>query len=583
MKIPDLLFPTPYLAIDRQALEETLGLAFLGRELGTQLHDELAKARLPSQDRLRRRAQSSAPDQQRAAHAATDATPSPTAARPSPGGDGEVTFRPEFFGGDLFLRTLLEQSFQLNIDQRQFPVNYAFLERVIQFAPTDRETIELRQGILEELELNDQSRGRVEKLYRELFDLMSLMKTPGFSGTLNLADFRLDILHQLKKVIDMMATDFDGCSSALRRLSDSAIETQAEEPYRLLSDLLEYESGLAKMTLDVTVGADGKLRSFVVRGLEENERNRFHRAPGRRFLDALLLGFRGYSQSRRELMSRLVDEVFRQLSDPMVPYVQLLGHLEFYLTSLGFRRRAQANGLDVSRPTFNFNSVNPAISGNGVQIESMFNPLLLGDAVPPVPCSLRTAAGASVVLITGPNSGGKTRLLQALGLTQLLAQAGTYVPCAKATLQLQSGLFVSLIEEEGARVTEGRLGRELVRIRSLFEKMAPRSLVILDELCSGTNPSEGVEVFTLVLQLLEEVQPTAFVTTHFLDYARSLSDNPVIAGLEFLQVEVDSQLRSTYQFVPGVANTSLAAVTAERLGVTFESLAGAIRRRRHQL
>jgi DNA mismatch repair protein MutS2 len=138
---------------------------------------------------------------------------------------------------------------------------------------------------------------------------------------------------------------------------------------------------------------------------------------------------------------------------------------------------------------------------------------------------------------------------------------------------VENGLFVSLVEEEGASQTEGRLGRELVRIRCLFEEMSRRSMVILDELCSGTNPSEGTEVFAMVLRLLRRVEPTAFVTTHFLDFARSLRDQHTIPGLEFLQVQVDARLESTYQFEPGVAETSLATLTAERLGVTFERLA----------
>ncbi len=572
MKIPDLLFLDPYLGVDRTVLEESLGLAFHGRELGTTLHDELARARMPPRDRLRK-----SPTARAAlAKASTD----PVAEQPSAisrSATAAEALQPQFFSHDLFLRGLLEQSFTLELDGRSYPVNHDFLERVLQHAPVDPDVIALRQGILRELDESPTLLASFQQLYRELFDLMSLLKTPGFTGGLDLADFRLDILRQLRQVIDFMADRFVDARSGLRRLHECALETRERQPYRLLADLLEYESGLARMSLDVTVGADGRLRSFVVQQIEENTANPFYRTPGRRFFDRLRLAYRGYSQGHRELMNRLVNEVFRQLSDPMVPYVQLVGHLEFYLTSQTMRARATARGLDVCLPELR----EPGSDGQpGVEIDQLFNPLLLSQHQVPVPCSLSTRSDAAVVLITGPNSGGKTRLLQALGLCQVLAQSGTFVPARSARLQLQRGLFVSLIEEEGARATEGRLGRELVRIRSLFETMEPHSLVILDELCSGTNPSEGVEVFTMVLRLLHEVRPTAYVTTHFLDYARSLSEQPVIDGLEFLQVEVDESLISTYQFVPGVAETSLAAVTAQRLGVTFDRLAHSIRQRR---
>lgn len=561
MRVPDLLYSQPYLSVDRRALEEILGLAFMGRELGTQLHDRLAQARIPPRERLRLRAR------QRAA----DPTVSRTAAREASHSNG--SFQPEFFSTDLFVETLVHQSFRIALRGRAYPVNAEFLRRVLEHAPVDRETLEMRQAVLRELDERPDLTERLEDLYIELFDLMSLMKTPGFSGSLDLAAFRLDILRQLRAVIDRMADDFADARSALHRLHSVAKATQEDEPYGLLKDLLEYESGLARLGLDVAVGADGSLRSFAVRSLEENHRNRFHHTPWKRLKDRVTLALRGYGQSRRELMNRLVNEVFRRLADPMVPYVQLLGHLEFYLASRAFRTDAENRGLAVCLPAM----VEPGVAG--LRLVDCFNPLLLHEPIPPTPASLETRRDTAVVLITGPNSGGKTRLLQALGLVQLLAQSGCYVPCREARLVRQSGLFVSLIEEEGARVTEGRLGRELVRIRSLFERMAPHSLVVLDELCSGTNPSEGIEVFTMVLELLREVQPTAFVTTHFLDFARSLQEQPVIDGLEFRQVEVDDDLRSTYQFVEGVAATSLAAVTAQRLGVTFDRLAEAIRRR----
>ena len=86
-----------------------------------------------------------------------------------------------------------------------------------------------------------------------------------------------------------------------------------------------------------------------------------------------------------------------------------------------------------------------------------------------------------------------------------MAESGMYAPVARARLPRANGLFVSLIEEGAVDQSEGRLGMELLRIRQLFEHAQVGSLVILDELCSGTNPSEGEEIFLLVLSLLEEL------------------------------------------------------------------------------
>jgi DNA mismatch repair protein MutS2 len=133
-------------------------------------------------------------------------------------------------------------------------------------------------------------------------------------------------------------------------------------------------------------------------------------------------------------------------------------------------------------------------------------------------------------------------------------------------------MFVSLVQQAESDQSEGRLGTELLRIRRLFESLPRGGLAILDELCSGTNPSEGEEIFELVISLLCELGPQAFITTHFLQLAARIAAHPPVPKLAFFQVELDQHQFSTYRFVPGVAQTSLAHRTAARLGVTREEL-----------
>jgi DNA mismatch repair protein MutS2 len=195
---------------------------------------------------------------------------------------------------------------------------------------------------------------------------------------------------------------------------------------------------------------------------------------------------------------------------------------------------------------------------------------LLLEPTAPVPCDVEHG-GRVITIVTGPNSGGKTRLLQAVGVTQLLAQAGLFVPASHAKLSIRSGIFVSLVQQSEAEQSEGRLGTELLRIRRLFESLPYGGLAILDELCSGTNPTEGEEIFQLLIELLGELSPAAFISTHFLGLAGRLErERPV--ELTFLEVELSAAGRATYRFVPGVAKTSLARGVADLLGVTLESL-----------
>jgi DNA mismatch repair protein MutS2 len=250
--------------------------------------------------------------------------------------------------------------------------------------------------------------------------------------------------------------------------------------------------------------------------------------------------------------------------------VQLSGDLEPYLAAFILRAKAEEAGLAVCVPTL-------ATEGER-SLEALFNPLLLTHERTVVPCDIVTPRADLVVLVTGPNSGGKTRLLQAVGLAQLLAQGGFFVPAARAHLHLAGGMYASLGQGPTADATEGRLGTELLRIRTLFETVPLGGMVLLDELCSGTNPSEGEELFQLVLGLLAELEPQAFVSTHFLGLAAELERGQSSPSLAFLQVELDAREHPTYRFVQGVARTSLAYRTAQRLGVTREDLLALLQR-----
>jgi DNA mismatch repair protein MutS2 len=357
-------------------------------------------------------------------------------------------------------------------------------------------------------------------------------------------------------VFAVLAESFSGATSGLARLRENGAAVVASKGYERLAAVLDHEAHMGTVDLRVRVGSDGELRTFQIVAVRENTTNPFHASPIGRFFARLSLLLRGYRMNGGEVLERLFDDVFAALEESVSLLFQLLGDIEVYLAVLGFRDRAVAKGLSVCFPEL----VHADGAPSGMSFRGLFNPLLLTEKAAPVPCDLSLARPGSVVIVTGPNSGGKTRLLQAIALAQLLGEAGFIVPAAEATLPRVSGL----------------LGMELLRIRRMFETLEVGSLVMLDELCSGTNPSEGEEIARLVITLLPELGATVFVTTHLLSFAQRLAEERPIEALELFQVELDARERPTYGFVPGVARTSLAHKTAARLGVTKDELLGLI-------
>lgn len=529
--LPDLLFPHRHAMADSRLLEELLEMSFLGGDTGSDIDGALTAVALP----------------------------------PS-------SWSGEAFGEGLFLPELIETAFAVEVDGRRFPVHRRFLERVLGQPPTDRATIAFRQEILLELAGSHELRARASALFVRLFNLLSAFKAPGSEVDADGAVFRLEVLRQVKTAVDQMVDGFADGESGLRRLHEVGLEIRASREMRLLEALLDHEDHLSDLTVRLRLGADGRIRRLTVDDVVENRRNTFHRSPARRWLDRARLLWRGFEVDRREVVNRLILAVYAEIAPTLRTILQVLGQLELYLGALGFADRARARGLEVAVADW-------AAEGESLEIERLFNPLLFRQVPHPVPCDLAPTSAEPIVLVTGANSGGKTRMLQALGIAQLLGQSGLFVPARRARLPLARGLFVSLVEQASADEAEGRLGAELLRIRRLFEEIHPHSVVLIDELCSGTNPSEAIRIIGIVLELLRRSRAIAFVTTHFLDYTQQLAAAPPWPELEFLQAVAAPSSAPTYQFADGVAASSLAAETARRLGVTSEALHAVLNQR----
>jgi len=525
--VPDLLCAEPAVRVDVPALRTALVFAFAAGGAPEVFDEVIAGARLPAS-----------------------------------------TWDRSDFARDVYLDDLVSRCLPVRIDGKTFPACTRYIARVLAEPPRARADVETRRAVLSELALSGARRAELEHVYLSIVRLRALLCA---ARALSQRGRRVEVLRAAREVFETLAASFEGATSALSRLRDFGAEVVAGEAHARLVQLLDHDEHQGSLDLRVRVGADGEVRAMQIVGVREDTSNPFHVGALQRFLTRIVLFFRGWRTTRDEVAERLLSEVFAGIEDSVAQLFQLLGDIEPYLASLCLRDRASAEGLAMSLPEL----VDRPAPG-GMELEGLFNPLLLAAGVHPIACDVRAAPGA-VVLVTGPNSGGKTRLLQAIAIAQTFAEAGLFVPVRAGRILRAPGLFASLYEEPRPDAPEGHLGMELLRIRRLFDQLDVGAIVVLDELCSGTNPSEGEEIARLVLSLLPELGVQAFVTTHLLQFAARLAQERSagasgVAEIAFLQVELDELDRPTYRFVPGVAKTSLAAKTAARLGVTREEL-----------
>jgi DNA mismatch repair protein MutS2 len=529
---PDLLNATATLTLDAAAVEQVFAFAFVVGDDGGALATLLDHAPIAASD-----------------------------------------YQPACFFHELFVEELVQSCMHVRIRQAPVRINQRYLLRLLSQPPRSLETIAGRQRVFRELTDQPAARDALEQLYLQLTQLRKLF---GGDDKLGIrgehARRRLEILGAVRDCFARLsAPAFSACNSHLTRLSQFAEHVRASAGFQQLAALLRYENERAYADLTLQLGADGTVRGLSLREVREDLVSRYHVSAARQWLERAWLWLKGYRITDGEVVDRYLDQVFEGIRPFLPPLMQLIGDLELYLSGLALRDGCASKGLSVCFPEFIDESA-ARHAGPDIQLDGLFNPLLLALPGVPITCSVSLPDGGVTTLLTGPNSGGKTRLLQALGLAQLCAQAGMYVPAERALLRRVPGIFASLSQPIGAEQAEGRLGTELLRIRMLFERAEPGYLVLIDELCSGTSPSEGEELFRLVLELLVELAPVAVISTHFLRLAAELAADPSAPPARFLQVELDDRQRPTYRFVPGVAETSLAKQTAARLGVTREEL-----------
>ncbi len=192
---------------------------------------------------------------------------------------------------------------------------------------------------------------------------------------------------------------------------------------------------------------------------------------------------------------------------------------------------------------------------------------LLGEKA--VPFSLEIGQDFSILVITGPNTGGKTVTLKTIGLLSLMTQAGIPIPALKESqLPLFDGIFADIGDEQSIEQTLSSFSWHMGNVVRIIKGATKNSLVLLDELGTSTDPTEGSALARAILRYFLNHSTLTVATTHYGDLKAFAYTTPGMenASLEFNPVT----LQPTYQLTVGVPGGSNAMATAARLGIQAE-------------
>ena len=210
----------------------------------------------------------------------------------------------------------------------------------------------------------------------------------------------------------------------------------------------------------------------------------------------------------------------------------------------------------------------------GLRVVNGRHPLLLAGSEPVVPFDLEMDPSERTLLISGPNTGGKTVLLKAVGLASALAQSGIVPPVGPGTrLPAFGGYFADIGDRQSISASLSTFSAHVAMLRRVLADADTGTLVLLDEVGSGTDPAEGAALAAAILASLTERGTLTLATTHLGALKDLASHTPGVVNAS-LQFDA-ATLTPTYRFVKGVPGRSYGLAIARRLGIATEVLADA--------
>lgn len=258
-----------------------------------------------------------------------------------------------------------------------------------------------------------------------------------------------------------------------------------------------------------------------------------------------------------------IERILEELSKSIVPYINELFNNVYWIGKIDFIF-AKANLAK------SMNAVYPIINNSKeINLIKAIHPLISKDLV--VPIDIKIGVDYTSLIITGPNTGGKTVCLKTVGLLLLMAYSGLFIPTDEnSSIYVFDSIFADIGDEQSIQESLSTFSSHIVNIVNIINNATQNSLVLLDELGSGTDPLEGSSLAISILEHFNKLGSIILATTHY----QEIKNYALISdGFENASFEFDLEnLKPTYKLLIGIPGKSNAFSISKKLGLSDDIL-----------
>lgn len=266
---------------------------------------------------------------------------------------------------------------------------------------------------------------------------------------------------------------------------------------------------------------------------------------------------------------REVERILRELTRKLSEYHINLINNEKIISELDFLYAKAKYAIEI-------NAVKPEFSNDEINLINAYHPLLLEQLKinNVVPLNFQIDKNVNTIIITGPNAGGKTVALKTVGILQLMLQKAIFVPCeAHSKFKIFNKIFISIGDEQSIEHNLSSFSSHLIHIKEILNEADQDTLVLIDEICAGTDPKSGSALAESIIEYLTQQNTLTIVTTHIGELKVLAQKNQRIKNSS-LEFDV-STISPNYHFVMGVPGHSFTFEIAKKYEIPDEIISKA--------